>query len=195
MTNRIKEFLILAVLFFSFNAYALNCDSQSPDYIKLGEKKYFDTKTGDSLTSSQQGKIKKLFKKINRRINGRATENYCFSPDNTVKVVKHKISNGKINLTPDGQLEFIFDIDNLKTGVNTGSSLKFFDKLSVDELIDLTTYNLTIKTKHRKKGSVNSSYIYDRLLSFSILNNRLEINSVTYINGYYSDSWRYNLRE
>ena len=195
MINKWKKYILISfVPFATFNSIAQTCDTQSPEKIKLGDEAYFEVQEGELLTDTQKRKIEKIFKKMDRRISGVATEAYCFSQDNTVKHKQHKIKNGEVALLSDDILEMKFDIFDIENSVSKADEFKLFGHLSVDTVKSLTDDSLTVFSRYRQQGW-GGSHMFERTLTFSTNDKYMTIESLTYINGYYSNSWKYDLRK
>lgn len=197
MISKTNQFVVIFVLIMTvFKVSAQICESESPYKTKFGDEAYFTISGGEILTDEQKTKIKRVFKNLGSHVSGLATETHCSLPENTVKNKKYKISNGKFLLLSDDEMKINFDILDEESNVKKTETLHFFGAQSIDKILDITKDSMTIYTKIRRVHQDKTSHLFERILTINIEKNRyLTIESQTYINGYFGDTWKYNLRK
>jgi len=179
MAKFISAIMLMAV---SLSATAIECNQQSPNYIKEGDA-YFDIPQADPLSSQQQAEISRLFSAFQgRRLKGNGTVTECFGPEKSPRmVVTQEDISAEIQKLSGGKLVIGFEVSNRKKKVSHNETLKLFGDKNQYQLIELTNNELKLRSRLRIRKHMD-----EELVDISIKNNSLVIDVTRFVNGYFA---------
>jgi len=179
----ISVFLII----FSFNAYAVKCNEESPNH-KLEGDKYFDIEEASSLTRQQKDKISKFFSRfINERMEGDSTQIECIGPERIAKkITKNEvIESARISQQSDGKLIVKLELFSEVKNATHSETLRYFGYNNQYLINNISDDNLVISYKLRRPGGAGVIFI-EALIDMTIKNKKLTITETRYIGGYFA---------
>jgi len=190
-THRSIITLILLILT-PLYSYAINCDDESPEKILLGDiEKYYNLNEGKPLSSDQKKKISALIKRFNRRLNGTATEEYCLLSEQKVVSISHEVFDGSLSLNNDGILRFNYDSRSNESNVHISDQVVFFEPLTSYKLLKVNDDSIIATSKLR---SGTKKVLLERVMTISFQKRGIEIDLMTYANGYFGSRWFFKLK-
>ncbi len=179
----ISIFLII----FSFNAYAVKCNQESPNH-KLEGDSYFNVEEASSLTREQKDKISKIFYRfINKRMEGNSTQIECIGTERTAKQITKSevIEDARITQQSDGKLDVKLELFSEAKNATHSETLRYFGYNNHYHINSISDDNLVISYKLRKPSSGGSIFI-EEITEMSIKKRNLVITETRYIGGYFA---------
>jgi len=179
----VSVFLII----FSFNAYAVKCNEESPNH-KLEGESYFDVEEASSLTNQQKAKIAKLFSRfINKRMQGSSTQIECTGPERIAKQIRKTevIEDARISQQSDGKLLIKLELFSEEKRATHSERLRYFGYNNHYLINKISDDNVVISYKLRKPSSKGALFI-EEITDISIRKRGLTITETRYIGGYFA---------
>lgn len=185
----IKTIFSLFIFTFLSNAYAIECNEESPNLKKQGNE-YYDINGPDPLTRSQKNRISRLFSKLDgKQLEGEGSFTKCIGPERIArKVTESETLKGKVSEDSTGQITFRLEAYQIRKKATRLETLQFFGNNNPHHISELTDNKLVVYTKLRK----NKIFI-EEITEFIFNDGSINIKTTRYNGGHFAYQYVKNL--
>lgn len=169
---------------------AVNCNQESPNHKKEGEK-YYILDEKKPLTSSQKETVNDFFAVFKgKRLKGESTIIDCTGPESdSKKRVREETLKAVVSILSGGEIVIDLDIYNKNKKSTYSGKLKYFDKNSSQVIKKLSNNKIHIVSKYRTiipayRGS--RSILTEEIIKLHLNGKTLDITTTRYSSGYFS---------
>jgi len=177
--------LTCLMLMISAKVFAVQCNEKSQAFIDEGDT-YFNIDKASLLTASQSKHIQNIFKKFMKRVEGKKLFTECVIEDakSIPQTKKYKIK-GRMKSAFDGGYSLEFTEELLSRNFYHERLNTYFNPGQYVLIKNLTPNGFELTAKYKKVQGFRRTVHIEENTVFTVVDNALLINSVSYVNGYF----------
>ena len=177
----IKSILAFSTLLLTHSAYALECNTRSPEFLEKGDD-YFIIEPIDKLQSSQQDTLDLINKILSRgKWTGTTTINECWGSASKPEVRTRKADIEAFELFENSNYGLAIRINQEFPGGSRAESVTMLGDMTVTA-ISTGERSVSAKEKYRTRTSAGGAVLVELNTSIQASNNRLSITILQFIN-------------
>jgi len=187
-----KKFLLktavgILISGFALTAFAVECNKKSPSFVAEGDA-YYDVAKTPPLTREQKEIVKQFYQASKGRWKGKGTEVYCKgSEKNPRKVTIQQTLKAEMKRQGNSRLLLDLDIRVPSEGKTSHENMYFFGKKDYSEILDLSSHKVVLRLKtYVSRGGNHGASLWETITELNIDKGVLQVNTLRYINGYFS---------
>lgn len=190
----IQTVVAVFIIFFSFNAQALNCEEKSPQLIQQGDE-YYNFEENIPLTRQQIKSIETMFSDLNRRLEGSSVVIECINKNGSFEqIVKVQEIKANVKVESDGKIVMTLSAYLPSERRGFEEVIEYLNSNSTYILKELTANQMQVISRYRRVNGAGTSSLHEIVADISVNKDALSIQSTLFINGYFGLSRSFQLQ-
>ncbi len=185
-----------SLVLFSQSSLAVVCESESPN-LKIEGDRYFEVEEARQLSRSGKKTVKSMFKLLKGNWKGDKTYTQCIgAAGEQKKEISKETVEVETQLDSSGQLTFTLDVLNQREGITYNERLEYFS-YNIPLMVNKLAVNGFTAVSKRRRGpgaSRGLSVLFEEITEVKVSKTSVSINIVAYLNGYFSEHTKIQLR-